>query len=56
MFRGMKLDGHGKLNTRTGALHLSVTAGTDELEYDRDADGHRSVKGTWNGYYVKDQR
>ena len=48
--RGLPLTGRGVLDTEDGTFSLTVTAphGT-RLAYTRDADGVRSVSGTWFG-------
>ena len=46
------LTGTGESDDNAGTFKLDVTIGTDQLEYERDADGNTKVKGTYNGKKV----
>ncbi len=48
--RGLPLTGRATIDDTDGTFQLEVTApGGTDLKYDRDADGHRSVSGTYRG-------
>ena len=53
MTAGLPLTGRATINDFAGTFHMHVKApGGTDLRYLRDADGQRSVTGTWRGVRV----